>query len=146
MSQTFKLVNRMDPERFGKYMDWNFSPEGSIEEITGKDKLGQELLKIIMCGRTPWGYGTLINQFVGLKNEGLLSQGAISREVLDAIAYLRGLQLQAGFGENMNDDEIISVASKVKVFSPPSDPTFYSADVEVMTEDDQTVSVREAVL
>lgn len=143
MSNTFKLVSREDPEKFGYFMDWDFDDNGHIIKVTGTEKLVQEVMKITMVERLDWGYGTVIHGLIGEKGDDQLTMGVIARSVIESLSLLRQLQMASSVRIPMTGNEVIAQA--IAVQSRQVSETGYYLNVRVVTEAGQMQEISETV-
>lgn len=112
------------------YNDLQVDSNGNIAQVTGTDKLAQDIVKILVTQRgsninMPL-YGTNLPSIVGQKMDFQFLQGQILTEVTDALIILQSL-LQYG----SNPDEQISSLQSIKVTLDT--PTQVSIELVVIT-------------
>jgi phage baseplate assembly protein W len=121
MSYDLKLVNK----------DIEYAPGGDFSLVRGKDKLKQDIEKILMTriGTDPGSsqYGSELVSMLGNRFEQDILQGLAGKTVRIAVNYLQSLQFVQSASQEVTYDEVVGDIEALAV----TQPSFNSIKIEL---------------
>lgn len=104
--------------------DFQFGPDGNPVQITGNDKLAQDIGKALLTkqGADPGdiNFGSDLNSYIGRGLDLTLLQGLVGKSVSNAMTYLQSLQVAQSVKQSMTYDEILGIVDAIAVNEPKS--------------------------
>lgn len=102
--------------------DISFGPDGNPVLVTNKDKLAQDIAKILMTRQgADLGsvqYGSKLQDALGQPFDFNILQTMIAKNVSEALTFLQSLQLVQGTKQAMTFEEVIGSVDAVAVSQP----------------------------
>lgn len=102
--------------------DFEFGPDGNPIQVTGKDKLAQDIGKSLLTkiGFDPGdiNFGSDLNTYIGQLFDPTLLQGMVAKSVSNSMTYLQSLQLAQSVKQAMTYDEILGIVDAIAVNQP----------------------------
>jgi hypothetical protein len=109
------------------------SASGRPVIISGATKLKQELQEFLSIVILPSGFGSGLEQLVGLVPYGDVMTGLIDRQIRDGIAEFINIQ-QADSDTYRSPDEMVVGVSSILVQQDPQDPTQFYFKAAILTQ------------
>lgn len=111
--------------------DINFGGDGNPVQVVDKDKLAQDIAKILLTrmgsdlGSTQ--YGSVLQDTIGQPFDFNILQTMIAKSVSDSLTFLQSLQLVQGMKQTLSYSEVIGSIDAVAV----TQPSFGRFDVQI---------------
>lgn len=139
--KTLALINEAEKQEFNTLMDIDISSEGRLVFIEGKDKLRQQLRKVVLTANTVGSleesYGSKIWDFVGGKRDSLF-EGKVKSAITFALGQYRQFQKWSGLLLSEKLKTILRIDVKQEGLS---DKRQVISDIYVLTESGETIQV-----
>jgi hypothetical protein len=134
---------------YSDLIDYSIDKLGKYEKVFDDNKLMQDLKKIVrtILGSDPvatW-YGTDFDTVIGTKMFPEITVAKITDQIATALSKLKSAQIQQEQYQKVTGNEFLDVISKINVQQSISDPTFFVAEVSVITQAGRLISTAEQI-
>lgn len=134
---------------YSDLIDYSIDKLGKYEKVFDDSKLMQDLKKIVrtILGSDPvatW-YGTDFDTVIGTKMFPEITIAKITDQIATALSKLKSAQIQQEQYQKVTGNEFLDVISKINVQQSISDPTFFVAEVSVITQAGRLISTAEQI-
>ena len=122
----------------GLLWDYIVDVLGNYAKVKDEFKLKQDLKRIIVTVKgsdkvAPW-FGTIFENIIGSKLLPAYSKTRISGEIVEALGRLKNAQIKQQEYQDVSDREFLDFIQSLIVNQDNTDPTFYVAAVDVVTQ------------